>query len=234
MPHIYASTSGFMSYFSRKFPTFDSWAKAQAKRTSYTERVARLHALHPRACLGQLDGHHGSKARLSSTKPVPMYRRSRYSLSIREKAMQDRALTVLSRARRFKEPLSKLARENSISVKAVLKATNGFRRVKNRWIPTKKDRISRVMRIYGNGKERFIELRDSVQASIIGIYHSDIGLFLETGDASILAKYKHVQVRDSSGVLHSLESDPTAIRHIEEAREDSEYFDIYDSDSNGT
>ncbi len=218
-----------MTRFSLKFHTFDSWAKAQAKRTSYTERVARLHVLHPRACLGQLDGHHGSRAKLSSTKPVPLYKRSRYSLSIREKVLQDKALTVLSRARRFKEPLSKLAKEHAISIRAVLKATNGFKRVKNHWIPTKRDRISRVMRIYEHGKELFIELRDSVRASIIGIYHSDIGLFLETGDESILAKYKQVQIRDSSGMLHSLESDPAAIKSIEEAREDSEYFDIYDS-----
>ena len=208
--------------FSKRFKVFEDWLSVQKGRTGYIKRVTRLHSLYPKASLKQLRGH----VRIS-VEPQPLYKRSWNTLSPREQLARERALEVLSHARRSGQSLSKLSREHRISAKAVLKATNSFEKVKGRWKAKKTDKISRIMAINENGKELFIEVTDSRYATLIGKYHSAVKEYLNTGNTDVLAEFDGKMVKDSSGKWHILETDTSAIREINARREEPEFYDIY-------
>ncbi len=85
--------------------------------------------------------------------PKPISTRSWNTLNPREQLARGRALEVLSHARRSGQSLSRLSREYKISTKAVLRATQGFEKIKDRWKAKKIDHISHIMTINENGKE---------------------------------------------------------------------------------
>ena len=214
--------------FSKKYRNFEDWLSTQDRHTDYIRRITRLHSLYPRASLDQLRGHAKIEARrLSRGTPKPVSARSWNTLSPREQLARERALEVLSQARRSGQSLSHLSREHRISVKAVLKATNSFEKVKGRWKAEKTDKISRIMAINENGKERFIEVTDSRYATLIGKYHSAVKEYLNTGNTDVLAEFDGKKVKDSSGKWHTLETNPSAIREINARREEPEFYDIY-------
>ncbi|MDE1825340.1 MAG: hypothetical protein KGH61_01690 [Candidatus Micrarchaeota archaeon] len=140
---------------------------------------------------------------------------------------RERALEVLSHARRSGQSLSKLSRERGVSVKKVLRATQGFEKVNGRWKPKKTDQISRIMAINENGKETVVEITDSRYATLIGKYHSAVKEYLNTGNTDVLAEFEGKRVKDSSGKWHILETNPSAIREINARREEPEFYDIY-------
>ncbi len=208
--------------FSKRFKVFEDWLSAQRGRTGYIKRVTRLHSLYPKASLNQLRGH----ARIS-IEPQPLYKRSWKVLSPKEQLARERALEVLSEARRSSRSLSRLSREHDISAKAVLKATHGFKKVNGRWKANKTDSISRIMAINEDGKEVYIEVTNSRYASIIGRYQSAVKEYLNTGKTEVLADFEGMKVKDSSGKWHTLETNPDAIKEINARREEPEFYDIY-------
>ncbi len=214
--------------FSRRYSTYERWLSVSDKRTSYTKRISRLHSLYPGASLDQLRGHAKAEAkRLSKGIPKPVSARAWNALTPREQLVRERALEVLSRARRSGQSLSKLCREYNLSMKTVLRATNAFEKVKGRWKPKKTDKISRIMAINEDGRELFIEVNNSSYATLIGKYHSAVKEYLNTGNTAALAKFDGKKVRDSSGKWHALETDPSAISEINARREEPEFYDIY-------
>ena len=214
--------------FSKRYNRFEDWLSTQDRHTGYIKRVARLHSLYPRASLDQLRGHARTEVKgLSKGTPKPVSARSWNTLSPREQLARERALEVLSHARRSGQSLSRLSREHRISAKAVLKATNSFDKVKGRWKAKKIDKISRIMAINENGKELFIEVTDSRYATLIGKYHSAVKEYLDTGNTDVLTDFEGKRVRDSSGKWHTLETNPSAIREINARREEPEFYDIY-------
>jgi hypothetical protein len=208
--------------FSKRFKVFEDWLSGQKGRTVYIKRITRLHSLYPKASLNQLRGH----ARIS-IEPKLLFKRSWKVLSPKEQLARERALEVLSEARRSSRSLSRLSREHNISTKAVLKATHGFEKVNGRWKANKTDRISRIMAINEDGKEIYIEVTNSRYASIIGKYQSAVKEYLNTGNPKVLADFEGMKVKDSSGKWHTLETDPDAIKEINARREEPEFYDIY-------
>lgn len=208
--------------FSKRYKDFGAWFSTQDGRTGYIKRIARIHSLYPSANLNQLRGHVPIK-----TSPTPLYKRAWDTLNSKEQSARDRALGVLSHARGSNQSLSRLARERKISVRSVLRATDGFRKVGGRWKATKIDHISRIMKINENGRELFIETRDSRSASLIGKYHSAVREYLNTGNISVLDEFKGKRVKDSSGKYHTLETNPNALKEINARIEEPEFQDIY-------
>lgn len=217
-----------MVKFSHRYKTFDEWFARQIKKTSYVMRVERLHTLYPKATLDQLRGHAKSEVKkLSKSTPKPVSARPWNMLSPREQLLRERALGVLSHARRSSQSLLKLSKEHGISVKSVLKATHGFKKVKGRWKAKKIDHISRIMAINEKGKELFIEVTNSRYATLIGKYHDAVKEYLNTGNTDILAEFEGKRVKDGSGKWHTFETNPAAIREINTRREEPEFYDIY-------
>jgi hypothetical protein len=214
--------------FSKFYRTFEDWESAHEKSTSYNNRVARLHSLYPKATLDQLRGHSKLRTKvLSKETPILTYKLAWNALSSRERFVRERALEILSIARQSGQSLSKLSKEQHLPIKVVLKATNGFRKSKRRWKAKRFDRISRTMAINEHGREVYIEITDSRQASIIGSYQSAVGKYLATGDQIVLDEFKGVRVRDSEGKFHVLETNLQALKEIHARREEPEFYDIY-------
>ena len=97
-----------------------------------------------------------------------------------------------------------------------------------RWIARRLDKIERCMNIYERGRIKSIRVTNSEDASIIGHYYNDVKKALETGDASVLRKYRGKILTDSEGKKHRLETKLDKIRDIEDSKEEPEFYEIYE------
>jgi len=211
--------------YSRKYPIFQGWLYNCKGSESYNNRIIRLHSKYPNASLSQLRGHPKARERIvSNLKQKPVYKRSWSELTKRELNVRKKSLEVLRKVRDG-QSLSKASRELHIEPKTVIKYTNAFKKVKGKWIAKSQDRISRIMSIYENGKEEWIEIKDSRTASRIGKYNSAVKEFLRTGNKDVLEPYKK-PFKDVEGKIHYFETDPDRLYEIEESQEEPEFYEI--------
>ena len=161
-------------------------------------------------------------------KAEPLHKRPWKKLSPRQKLLREKSLAVLSEMRNSKtKTLPQAANDNDITVKNVIKHTNGFKKVNGKLVVKRWDGIKRVMRINTEGKEKSIEIKDSRTASVVGRYHNAVKQFLNTGDKTKLQKFRNKKVKDSKGKLHKLETDPQKIIQINERIEEPEFYEVY-------
>jgi len=168
--------------------------------------------------------------KISSKRATNLSRRSWSRLTPRQKTRRITSLKVLSLVREGKS-LVKWSREFGISldiVKSHLKSA--IRKKGKRWVAKAYDMIQRNMVISEKGESISIIITNSEDASLIGRYFNDVKKFLVSGDVSLLKKYKGKKIKDSRGKVHTLETNPQALYDIEEAREDEEFFEIYEDD----
>ena len=91
--------------------------------------------------------------------------------------------------------------------RAVLRKKNG------RYVAAKTDRLLRVLTILTAQGKKEIATRDSRQASLIGRYWATVQRYLQTGDDSVLLKFKKARVLGASGKRHRLLTDlPELVR----------------------
>jgi hypothetical protein len=90
------------------------------------------------------------------------------------------------------------------------------------------DKIQREMNIYEKGRIKSIVVINSRDASLIGKYYNDVKKALETNDEKILRKYKRRIVKDAKSKKHRLETRLEKIFEIEEAKEEPEFYQIYE------
>ena len=213
--------------FSPDYKTYNDWLKAHPESTPYNQRIIRTHERFPNASLSQLRGHASrGKRPVSQLKEIPIYKRPWSSLNRGELSTRERSLEVLSKVRRNDLSLTKASRELHTSPKTVVKNTNAFKKLKGKWIAKSQDRISRIISIYENGKQEWIEVRDSRTASNIGKYNNAVKQFLATGNAEILEEFNK-PIKDAKGNLHYLETDPNKLTEIMEAQKEPEFYEIY-------
>ncbi|MBI4177125.1 MAG: hypothetical protein HY516_02055 [Candidatus Aenigmarchaeota archaeon] len=138
------------------------------------------------------------------------------------------SLKVLTEMRSGKS-LTKSSKEYGLDKEtAKIHLGSAIRKAKNRrWVSRKTDRIQRGMVINERGLSIEIIVTNSKDASLIGQYHSAVRRYLETGDKSILKKFKRRVIKDAKGKRHKLETSPKTLFEIAEAREDEEFYDIY-------
>ena len=171
--------------FSPQYSNFHVWLDNFKGSESYKNRITRLHSKYPQASLSQLRGHPKAKERIvSNLKPEPVYKRSWSSITKRELNHIEKSLDVLSKVRKG-QSLTKASKELHTSPETVIKNTGAFKKVKGKWIAKSQDRISRIMSIYENGKQEWVEIKDSRIASKIGKYNSAVNEFLRTGNTKI-------------------------------------------------
>ncbi|MGP6220502.1 helix-turn-helix transcriptional regulator [Caldiplasma sukawensis] len=124
------------------------------------------------------------------------------------------------------QSLTNASKELLISPETVIKHTGAFKKVNGKWIAKSQDRISRLMSIYENGKQLWIELRDSRTASKIGKYNSAVNQFLRTGDIDVLKPFKK-PFKDARGKEHRFETNPDKLYEIAKQQEEPEFWEIY-------
>jgi hypothetical protein len=217
-----------MKKFSKVYNTFNEWIVNNQQASNYKTRIARLHGLYPDATLSQLRGHAiKNEKRLSHKPKTPIGKRHWSSLSPKEKLAREKSLEVLSDVRRSKKSLAQACNDRGVSPKIVLKNTGAFKKMGNRWTARSYDKIPRYMRINEDGKEVSIEVNDSRIASLIGRYHNAVKKYLDNGDTADLEQFEGIAIRDAQGEEHLLETDTEALKKIAEAREEPEFYDIY-------
>lgn len=153
--------------FSPKYSSFDAWLSYFKGSESYRNRITRLHSKYPDALLSQLRGHAPKGKRfVSELKPEPVYKRSWSKITKTELNFREKSLDVLRRVRKG-QSLSKASKELHTTPETVIKNTGAFVKVKGKWTAKSQDRISRIMSVYENGKQTWIDVRDSRIASKI-------------------------------------------------------------------
>jgi len=212
--------------FSPKYDIFEDWLNNFKGSESYKNRIIRLHSKYPSASLSQLRGHPKARERvISHLKEKTVYKRSWSELTRRELILREKSLDVLRKVKNG-QSLSKASKELHIKPETVIKNTNAFRKSKGKWIAKSEDRISRVMSIYENGQQKWIEIKDSRIASRIGKYNSAVNEFLRTGNEDILKQFIK-PFKDSKGNLHFFETYPDKLYEIAESLEEPEFYEIY-------
>jgi len=160
----------------------------------------------------------------------PLYKRPWRKLSPRQKMLREKSLAVINELRNSKtKTLPQVANDNDITVKNVIKHTNGFKKVNGKPVVKRWDRIKRVMRVNTSGKEKSVEIRDSRTASVVGRYHNAVKQFLNTGDKTKLSKFRNKKVKDSTGKIHRLEISPDEIIKINQRIEEPEFYEVYNT-----
>ncbi len=212
--------------FSPDYRAFDDWLNNFKGSESYRNRILRLHSKYPKASLSQLRGHPKRREQtVSKLKEEPFCKRSWKTLTSKELNQREKSLEVLRKVRNG-ESLSKASRELHISQRTVMKHTNAFKKVRGRWIAKSQDRISRIMSTYENGKQLWVDIRDSRTASRIGRYNSAVNKFLMTGNTDVLKPFRK-PFRDANGKLHYFDTEPEKLYKIVESQEEPEFWEIY-------
>jgi len=164
---------------------------------------------------------------LVNKKRIQIYKKSWTSLTPRQKLFRERSLEILSIAKKSKQSLSEIAKKNHVSVGTVINNTNAFKKIHNKWVTKKFDRISRVIKINENGTEKSIEIKDSRITSLVGRYHNAVKQFLNTGDKKSLSEFRNKKIKDAHGKLHKFETNPKKIIEINERIEEPEFYEVY-------
>ena len=161
---------------------------------------------------------------------LPLYKRPWRKLSPRQKLLREKSFTVISELRNSKtKTVSQAANDNGITVKNVIKHTNGFKKTNGKPVVKKWDRIQRVMRINSKGQEKSVTLVDSRTASVVGRYHNAVKQFLNTGEKSKLKQFRNKKVRDHKGISHRFETNPDEIIRINQRIEEPEFYEVYNT-----
>lgn len=216
--------------FSPKFPTFEEWLAARPSRGEYVARITRARSRYPAATLGQLRRHPGhgqkplSQVPRASPSKIPLAH-----LTPKERFQRQRALEVVSEARRGRGSLSRLARALGIAAKTVRKASGGFRKRGGRWVATGIDRVQRYLKTYEDGARTDVLVADSRTATLLSRYANAVGTYLETGDSSALRAFEERTYRDAYGNVHTFETLPEALRAAAERSESDfgAFADLY-------
>lgn len=208
-----------MKRFSKRFKSYGVW-KYSRKLTSYAQRIIHLHKLYSQRSLKQLLITKIRKPNLSILKWSLLKPESKHqrilSLKVLSGVKEGKSLTVASR-------------EFSLNPEMVKKHIHSaIYKKKGRWVARLRDKIERQMNIYENGRIKSIVVTNSRDASIIGEYYNDVKKALATGDESLLKKYKKITIKDAKGKKHKLETNLDKIKEIEEAKEEPEFFEIYE------
>jgi hypothetical protein len=149
-------------------------------------------------------------------------------LKPRDRSIRILALEVLD-LMRDKVSLTRACKEIGLSIEIVKQhIRSAIYKRKGRWRAKRFDKIQREMKIYEKGRIKSIVVTNSKDASLIGKYYNDVKKALETNDERILKKYKRRIIRDVKGRKHRLETRLEKILEIEEAKEEPEFWEIYE------
>ncbi len=215
--------------FSKVFGTFAEWLAAQPGSSPYIERLRRGHARRPTATLAQLRRHPATgQEPLSRVPRAPPSRIPPTLLSAREWDTRARALEALALSRREGLSLSRASARARTTPKTVLRYTGAFRKRGGRYIPTRRDRLERIMFVYEDGGLRIVRIADSRTATLLGEHANAVKAYLETRDPHVLDPYRGVIFVDAEGRVHELETDGARlVAAAERTERDYGQFEIY-------
>jgi hypothetical protein len=134
----------------------------------------------------------------------------------RFKNLWERVVGVISKMRSEKTSLQKASREAGISPHTVVRwgGTALQKRSNGRYSAKSNDRLLRVLMVPTPEGKREIAVRGSRQATLLAEYWNAVHRYLETGDASRLAKFKGKYIKDASGAQVLLPTDRAELNRL--------------------
>jgi len=206
--------------FSKLYKTFHIWKRARKRNTRYAKGIIKKHRLSSNLTLNQL-----RKTKFSN---MLISNKTWQFLTSSQKTERNLSFEALRLMRKDKS-LNSASRVVGLSPNRIKKHLgNALKKKNSKWIARKSDSIERAMKIYSKGKVKSIIVRNSKDASLIAEYFSAVGQFLRTGNKSVLKKFIRMKIRDAEKKEHKFETNPDRLRDIDEAQEDSEFFEIYE------
>ncbi len=207
--------------FSKMFKTFHSWLKNKKTNfTSYVKSIRRKHTLNPSATLSELRTTPLSKL-LLSTKEW----KSLTAIEITERLRSLEVLRLMRKGESLFIALEKVGVNKSMILRHL--GTAIFNK-SGKWKITSFDTIERQMHIYEGGVIKSITVTNSRDASLIGEYFAAVKKTISTNNVSNLKKFQNITIIDADGKKHQLETDLLKLYEIEDQKEDTEFFEVYD------
>jgi hypothetical protein len=206
--------------FSKDYRSFTQWLTAAPRTSKYAKQIMRDHERFPNLSLKDL-------THLSSA-DKDMSGISWENLSSENKRDRNLAFEILRSMRKgekFKIAVDTIGIKRETAIKQLgkyLTKSRGY------WRVTKSDRIQAAMAFYDCDQGYItIVTRNSQDRSKIGKYLSAVSKVLKTGNDSGLKKFRNMVIVDAQGNLHHFETDLDNLYEIEEAQEEPEFFEIY-------
>ncbi|AFV22386.1 hypothetical protein Mpsy_0173 [Methanolobus psychrophilus R15] len=207
--------------FSRDYRTYGEWLKVQQRDSRYAKEIIRKHERFPDKSLNQLRNLKVSDYNLSQT--------AWQSLTSQQKSDRNLSLEILRSVRKG-ESLTQVLEKRGLRREFVLKTLgNQFQKSNGKWIAHKTDSLEAEMRFTSKDEVRTIVTTSSKDRSRIAKYFNDVQKALKNNDDSALRKYKTLKIIDAKGKEHQFETDLDRLYEIEEAQEEPEFQEIYQS-----
>ncbi len=124
-----------------------------------------------------------------------------FALPAAEQDTLNRVAQIVQDVRKKGISVTKAAKQYFLEPKNVIETAGpALHKKKNgRYVAKKFDRLLRVLNIPAEGGTREVAVRDSRTASKLGEYDNAVGVFLLTGDESILKKFRRLRLTDAEG-----------------------------------
>ena len=157
----------------------------------------------------------------TSGQKKPVVKRGRRSKSKHVQPTKRKVAQVLARMRKVGTSLRKASREAKVSPKTVLKtAPSALKKNKSRrYTANPSDRLIRVLMIPTPGGREEVSIRGFSAASLLGSYWSALHLYYETGDDSVLQKFRGKSVTAVGGKKYPLLTDLEILNRLGSAGE---------------
>jgi hypothetical protein len=208
--------------FSNDFRTFNRWLKGQKPDSRYTKRITRLHERFPSMNLRELKHLRVSDYDLSGTKWD--------NLSSDQKRDRILALEVLRVVRKGEHLKSALTNTGMKKDTAIQHLGKYLTKERGYWRVKPSDTIEAELAIYDkNEGYTTIITTCSQDRTLIGKYLAAVGIALHTGDAGVLKPFENVVITGANGDQYEPETDLEALYEMQEAQEEPEFMEIYQS-----
>lgn len=208
--------------FSKNFRSFAKWLKAQEPDSRYAKRITRLHERFPSMNLRDLKHVRVSDYDMSGTKWD--------KLASDQKRDRILALEVLRVMRKGEHLKNALANTGMKKETAILHLGKYLTKERGYWRVKSSDRIEAELAIYDkNEGYTTIITTCSHDRTLIGKYLAAVGIALHTGDPAALAPFENIVITGANGVHYGPEMDLEALYESQEAQEEPEFMEIYQS-----
>lgn len=171
---------------------------------------------------------HRSRARPKHRRPK-LSAKHLHELSVAQKIQREKSYRVLAMMKSG-ESFTLSCSKSKIDPRTVRKHISiALYKRNNRIKPKKRDHLLRNMRTNELGRDVFVELSDSREATRLAQYHDAVRAYLQNGELGPLNGYRGQGVVDSSGDFHAFETNPKALVTLYEQFEQPEFYSVYET-----
>lgn len=206
--------------FSDNFRTYGEWLKAQPRDTRYAKDLIRKHERFPNMSLKDL-----RDLRLKDHTLRDHAWETLTSQQKRDRNLSLKILRYMKKGDSLTKATERIGINKNFAVKHLGKAlykSNG------KWRINATDTIETEMLIYDkNVGQIAITTANSRDRRLIGKYFATVQKALKEGNDAPLKRFDSVKIIDANGKEHYLETDLERLYEIQEAQEEPEFLQIY-------